>query len=1241
MAWPRLRSVVAARSLGAKFALFTSLVVAALSGFYLWREGRDARRRVQRELAEQAMLALQFDLAIRAYVAESIRPKLRQRLGDDTFVPELMSTSYVARSIFEKVRSAFPGTVIKFSSDNPRNPANVAGPEELELIEFFRKNPELNRWEGTLEFDGRPYYVLAAPRRTEQSCLRCHGDPAAAPRKLLERYGPKAGFGRKVGEVAALDLVAIPLSSRDAAAAAEFRRDAVQALGAIALSFVAIFLGFRWLVSSRLNRMARALRGIGSITAGEAVPTLPVRGDDEIGQVAAAFNTLAGRLRRLWASLEEQVARRTAELSERKAMLEAVIESLPHPFVVIDPETFRVVLANRAAMLNAPSGATTCYQINHGSDTACSGDDQPCPIQELKRTGRPAVAEHLHLDAMGRERIVEVRLWPIRDAQGRLDKVVQLCVDITDQRMLEKELRSEMARLSAMISGMEEGVIFADASNVIVEVNDFFCRFVGVERERILGKRIEDFHHGKTLEGILAQLARFRDEPGSPQVVIQRQLGDAEVMLRLQPIYRDGTYDGVLLNVIDVTEFVKARRELEALNSQLEEAIERANRLAEEAQSASEAKSQFLARMSHEIRTPMNGVLGMASLLLDTPLTPEQLDYAQTIKASAEALLTIINDILDFSKIEAGQLELEAIEFDLRTTVEDTVELLAPRAQEKGLEVNLLIEPDVPDALIGDPGRFRQVLTNLLANAIKFTETGEVTLTVENLEETDTSATLRLAVQDTGIGIPPEKLNAIFEEFTQADPSTTRKYGGTGLGLAIAKRLVEMMGGSIEAESEPGKGSTFRFTATFEKQPQSRARVIEPLAGLRGKKVLVVDDNATNRKVLASMLRNWHCGHAEAPDAESAIAALREAAEAGDPFHVAVLDMALPDRSGEELGVAIKADPTIRDTILVMMTSVGQRGDAARLEKEGFAAYLTKPVRQSQFYDCLATVLGRKQARTGPRRRSIVTRHSLSEDQRRRARILVVEDNPTNQKVAVGILKKLGYRADLAADGREAIEALRRQDYQLVLMDCQMPELDGYEATRMIRSGAAEVINPRVPIVAMTAHAMAGEREKCLAAGMDDYVSKPIDPQALADTIARCLQASRPDPSAREAKASTDEPRAQEPVLDRQALCEKLFGDEGLADEIVSGFVADARSQIAAMRQTLDAGDLQALGKKAHTLKGGAGNVCALPLHQAARQLEQAAKKNDAAAAQAALEKVIEEFERLESQLEQTASAEQ
>jgi len=1127
MAWPRLRTAAPVRSLGAKFALVACLAVAAVSGFYLWRESSTARRRVQRELAEQAMLALQFDLAIRAYVAETIRPELQKRLGHDTFVPELMSTSFVARSIFQKVRSAFPGTIIKFSSDNPRNSANEAGPEEQKLLELFRRNPGLERWEGTVTLGGRSYYALAAPRRTKQSCLRCHGDPAAATRSLLERYGDKAGFGRKVGEVAALDLVAIPLSSRDAAAAAEFRRGAFQALGAIVLSSIAIFVAFRWLVSSRLSRMARALRGAGDIAPGQPVPTLPVWSNDEIGQVAAAFNALAVRMRDLHDTLEERVAERTAELEGKKITLEAV----------------------------------------------------------------------------------------------------------------ERELMSEAARLSAMISGMEEGVIFADASDVIVEVNDFFCRFVGVERERILGKRIEDFHRGKTLEGILGHLARFRNEPGSPQVVIQREVAGAEVMLRVQPIYRDGTYDGVLLNVIDVTEFVRARRELEALNSQLEEAIERANRLAEEAHSASEAKSQFLARMSHEIRTPMNGVLGMASLLLNTPLTPEQLDYAHTIKNSAEALLTIINDILDFSRAEAGQLELEAIEFDLRTTIEDTAELLAPRAQEKGLEVNLLIEPDVPDAVIGDPGRLRQVLTNLLGNAIKFTEEGEVTLGVEKLKENDTNVTLRMEVQDTGVGIAPEKLETIFDEFTQADPSTSRKYGGTGLGLAITKRLVEKMGGTIGVESGQGKGSTFWFTATFVKQPGPVVHSIERLAELRDKRVLVVDDNATNRKVLASMLSNWHCRHAEAPDASTAIAALREAAEAGDPFHVAVLDMALPDSSGEELGIAIKADPTIEDTILVMMTSVGQRGDAARLEKEGFAAYLTKPVRQSQFYDCLATVLGRRQPPAGPRRRSIVTRHSLSEDQRRRARILVVEDNPTNQKVVVAILKKLGYRPDLASDGQQAIEALRRQDYHLVLMDCQMPEMDGYEATRAIRSGSAGLENPNVPIIAMTAHAMAGEREKCLAAGMDDYVSKPIDPQTLADTIARWLNASNQDPEPEPVPQSQTDSREEDPPVDRKALVEKLLGDESLADEILIGFLADARGQIAAMRETLLAGDLPALAKKAHTLKGGAGNVCALPLHRAARQLEEAAKNNDTAAARAALEKVREEFNCLEKQLGQTTRA--
>jgi len=1348
-------------SVRARFTLLASLLALALCGLLLWRSHMSIRAHVHRELAQQADVALQFDLAIRSYVAETMRPELEKRLGGKTFIPELMSTSFVARSIFEKVRPRFPEAIIKFSSDNPRNPANKAGPGELELLRFFRRNPQVKRWGGTLRLNGRSYYAVARPRRTTRSCLTCHGDPADAPPELVARYGPKAGFWRKEGDVAALDLVAIPLASRDATVAEGFLRESLVLGGGVLVIFGVLFLGFRRIISSRLRRMAEHFARVADSPAPQQIEDLPVETDDEIGQVAKAFNALAASLRHLRNTLEERVAERAALLEKEKGMFEKVINSLPHPFMVIEPHTRRVLLANEAAKVNSSPEAVTCHALRHGSPTPCEGTGHPCPIEMVLESGRPAVVEHVHEDGDSGAQFMEIRAYPLRDDQGRIVSVAQYCVDVTERKRAEEEktrllairdailenvpacvflkdaslryvatnaafrkilspgvedptgltdadiyprrlakeflaedrrvlatgvpvekedrirlrdgrlrhflvrlrpvqdaeghttgivgiaqditdrkraeeaAKAEAAKLSAMISGMEEGVVFANAQNVVVEVNDFFCRFVGMERKRILGHRIEDFHKGKTLEGLLDHISRFRRNPGSPQVIIQREIAGAEVMLRVQPIYRDNHYDGVLLNVIDVTDFVRARRELEALNTQLEQAIERANRLAQEAQEASEAKSQFLARMSHEIRTPMNGVLGMASLLLQTPLTPEQLDYAETIKSSAEALLTIINDILDFSKIEAGHLELEAIEFDLRAALEDTVELLASRAHEKGIELNCLIEPDVPTALIGDPGRLRQVITNLVGNAVKFTEQGEVAVRVAKLEETDKTATLRFEVSDTGIGIPRENLAKVFEEFAQADASTTRKYGGTGLGLAIAKRLVEMMGGTIGVESKVGKGSTFWFTATFEKHPPASLRLTEPLADLRGKKVLVVDDNPTNRKVLGLMLQSWQCRHTEVATSESALAVLRQAAEVGDPFHAAVLDMLLPDGTGEELGTAIKADPAIRDTALVMMTSVGQRGDAARLQEKGFAAYLTKPVKQSQFHDCLATVLGRRETKAPRPRRRIVTRHSLSEDQRRRARILVVEDNPTNQKVAVGILRKLGYRPDLATNGREAIEALARTDYQLVLMDCHMPEMDGYEATRRIRAGTCGVINPAVPIVAMTAHAMAGEREKCLAAGMDDYVSKPIDPQALADALERWLHRPprRPAPQSQPPATPPQQHLHDTPPLDRQALVEKLLGDEDLAAEIIAGFVAEAQGQLAAMEKSLETGDLAALAKQAHTLKGGSGNVCATPLHHAARELEAAAKSGNLEATRTRLREVRHELERFKDHL--------
>ncbi len=649
------------------------------------------------------------------------------------------------------------------------------------------------------------------------------------------------------------------------------------------------------------------------------------------------------------------------------------------------------------------------------------------------------------------------------------------------------------------------------------------------------------------------------------------------------------------------------------------------------AEAAARAKSEFLAIMSHEIRTPMNGVIGMLELLSDTALTPRQRDYVDTINHSAATLLTVINDILDFSKIEAGKLDLEMVDFELRPQVEEAIQLFAEAARSKGLELAGLVYHDVPTAVRGDPGRLRQVLTNLLSNAVKFTDRGEVVVRVKRAADPTEPDLLRFEVSDTGIGIAPAVRERIFESFSQADSSTTRRYGGTGLGLAISQQLAAMMGGRIGVDSEPGRGSTFWFTARLPEQSSLAAPRASPRTDLRGLRILIVDDNATNRAILTQQVTGWGMLSEQVDSGPSALHLLRAAAEQRVPYDLVILDFQMPGMDGLEVARAIRADPALAAARVVLLTSVGFSDQAAAAHQVGVDACLTKPVRQSQLYDTIASVVDAATAaanrpaagRPGAGRLSAAAMSATADDSGSRPRVLVVEDNPVNQKVAVHLLEARGCRVDVADDGRAALAAVAAADYALVFMDCQMPELDGYEATAELRRREGRARH--TPIVAMTASAMVGEREKCLAAGMDDYITKPV----TGDILDRVLKRWLPTPLA----AGQASAAASAVTADGDAIVARLRELEemgpGFIDTFVGIFVEDTAAQLASLEAAVAQADADATRRIAHGLKGACSNIGARAMAALCGALEEQARAGALAEADAAVRTLVDEYRRV------------
>ncbi|MGE0679975.1 MAG: response regulator [Candidatus Binatia bacterium] len=765
---------------------------------------------------------------------------------------------------------------------------------------------------------------------------------------------------------------------------------------------------------------------------------------------------------------------------------------------------------------------------------------------------------------------------------------------MAERKRVEKELRQAEVKYRSIFENAVEGIFQTTTDGRYLSVNPALARIYGYETPEDLMSSLTN------ISGQLYVTPARRTE-------FARRLQEKNTVSGFESqVYR---CDG---RVIWITENARAVRDPNGAllyyegtvediteRKQAEEELRQAKAAAE---AAARAKSEFLANMSHELRTPMNAIIGMTELALDTDLTGEQREYLAIVKDSADALLELLNDILDFSKIEAGKLDLDPIDFHLRDNLEMTVRTLAIRAHKKGLELACHIPASVPDALIGDPGRLRQVVINLLGNAIKFTEQGEVVMDVSIAKRTSDEIVLHFTVTDTGIGIPPEKQQLIFQPFTQADNSTTRQFGGTGLGLAISSQLVSMMEGQIWVESEVRKGSTFHFTARFGLHMGATPQPPFAQEGLRDLPVLVVDDNATNRRILEELLTHWGLHPIVADSGQAALATLQKAVENGGAFPLVLLDAHMPFMDGFTVAERIKQSPALAGATIMMLTSGGNPGDAARCRDLGITSYLTKPIKQSDLLNAIFSAL--HFSSTAADAVSLTLQPSTLKNPLTLP-LLLVEDNVINQRLALRMLKKRGYSVIVANNGQEALAALAREMFALILMDVHMPVMDGFAATSAIRQ-QEQSTGGHIPIVAITANAMNGDRERCLAAGMDAYLSKPFQAQQLCQVIESLV--SSPLPST---QTEANHAGAPEAVFDQWAVLERVEGDVELLREVVGLFFEEAPELLSAIREAIARRDSMKLEYAAHSLKGTVSNFGARAAREAALRLEVVGRSGD------------------------------